>query len=161
MKTMPALLAAMLLATAPALAPAALAQSAEPSPAEHAPAKPDTYHASLDQRINSMHQRLQITPDQETVWNAFAGTMRNNADMIEQAYKKRASQLNTMTAPENLQDYAQIEQDRAQNIQKLSASFDALYAQLSDQQKKTADTMFRRYYVNRAQGHHHAKPGAK
>lgn len=166
MKTTPALLATLLLASGPVLAPAAFAQNSAtqttaPSASEHATAKPDMYHAKLEERINSMHQRLQITPEQETIWNGFAGTMRSNAEAIQQVYKQRAEKLNTMTAPENLHDYAQIEMDRAQNIQKLSAAFDALYAQLSEPQKKTADTMFRRYYVNRAQARHHGPATAK
>ena len=50
-----------------------------------------------------------------------------------------------MTAVDNMQSYAQIEQQRAQDVQKLVPAFQTLYSSLSDQQKKTADEMFRNY----------------
>jgi protein CpxP len=163
MRIYPALLSAALLAAMPALAQAqAKPDHAQTAPATSAPAtstqahgaaKADTYHAQLDQRINSMRQRLAITPSEETAWNDFADTMRANANNIEQAYRKRAAGLKTMTAPENMQDYADIEQQRAQDLQKLTASFNTLYGQLSGQQKQAADTMFRQYDLRRRQAH--------
>jgi hypothetical protein len=79
--------------------------------------------------------------------------MRDNANAIEQDYRQRSETLNSMSAADNLRNYARIEQDRAQGVQRLSAAFDTLYGQLSDQQKKTADTMFRRYDM----GDHHGR----
>lgn len=171
MKTSSALLATLLLATTPALAQSETSQDKTPQ-AQNTPqaqtttrgtAKktPDVYHATLDRRIADMHRRLHITPEQETAWNSFAQTMRGNADDVAQAYQKRAGGLNTMTAADNLHDYAQIEQRRADDLQKLAASFDTLYGQLSDQQKKDADAMFRQYGVERRQAHAAAHGKAK
>ena len=50
-----------------------------------------------------------------------------------------------MSAVDNMQSYAQIEQQRAQDMQKLVPAFQTLYSSLSDQQKKTADQIFRNY----------------
>ena len=148
--TLPALFAALLTATTPVLAQTQVAQGEQPA-ATHAQKGNDTYHATLDQRIAQMHQRLRITPAQEDAWNAFAQVMRDNANAVEQDYQQRASAMKTMNASQNLQDYARIEQDRAQRVQKLSAAFDSLYGQLSDEQKSTADAMFRHYEMTREQ----------
>lgn len=121
------------------------------APNQTATGKPDPYRATLDQRIARMKQTLGITPAQQAAWNDFSGVMRQNADAIEHAYRNRSDHMKTMTASENLRDYASIEQDRAQGVQHLAASFDTLYGQLSDQQKQAADTMFRQYALNRQQ----------
>ena len=101
--------------------------------------------ARVDQRIEQMHRRLKITPEQQTAWDAFAQAMRRGAASTEQAYRQRSGSVETITAPENLHNFAEIEQARAQNVQTLATSFDALYGNLSDEQKKTADAMFRHF----------------
>jgi hypothetical protein len=57
-----------------------------------------------------------------------------------------------MNAVENMQSYAQIEQTRAQDMQKLVPAFQTLYTALSDEQKKQADQLFRNQAA-RAQQH--------
>jgi len=52
-----------------------------------------------------------------------------------------------MNAVQNMQSYVQIEQTRAQDLQKLIPAFQAVYDSLSSQQKQEADSLFR----NRAQ----------
>ncbi len=54
-----------------------------------------------------------------------------------------------------MQSYAQIEQLRAQQMQKLVPAFQTLYASLSDQQKQQADSLFRNQAV-KAQAHRQA-----
>ena len=103
----------------------------------------------MDQRIAQMHRRLQITPRQQPAWDAFAQMMRNNATSIEQAYKDRRASITTMSAVDNMQNFAQIEQARAQGVQNLAVSFQTLYGMMSDDQKRTADTLFR-HYADRA-----------
>jgi hypothetical protein len=60
-----------------------------------------------------------------------------------------------MSAVDNMQSFAQIEQQRAQDTQKLVPAFQALYASLNDQQKKTADQLFRNYTAS-TQARHQA-----
>ena len=74
--------------------------------------------------------------------------MRDNAKEMDQSYQQRAEKLGSMSAVDNMQSYAQIEQVRAQDMQKLVPAFQTLYSSLSDQQKKTADAMFRNYAAN-------------
>ena len=52
---------------------------------------------------------------------------------------------------------AQIEQQRAQDVQKLVPAFQTLYSSLSDQQKKTADQIFRNYAANTLARHQAAE----
>jgi hypothetical protein len=73
---------------------------------------------------------------------------------MDQVYQQRADRLDTMTAVDNMQSYAQIEQQRAQDVQKLVPAFQTLYTSLSDDQKKTADQMFRNFPENARARHH-------
>ena len=122
-------------------APKAEAPKAGAPGAEH----PKTAHARVDKRIAQMKRQLKITPTQQSDWEAFAQVMRDNVATIDKAYKERAATLATMSAPDNLRNFGQIEQARAQGVQTLAASFQTLYDAMSDTQKKTADTMFRNH----------------
>ena len=105
----------------------------------------DTTQKMVEQRITDLHAKLHITTEQSEAWDQFAQVMRQNATDVDQAYQQRAQRLNAMSAPENLQTYAQIEQTRAQDVQKLVPAFQNLYDSLSAQQKKEADQLFRTY----------------
>jgi hypothetical protein len=161
------MLAVMLLGTGPALAQtaapgsAAPAQAAAPAtPAPKAVAPQAAYAAAesrVEERIVQMHLRLKITPAQQPGWDAFAKVMRDNVGSSTEAYQQRQASIATMSAPENMQNFAQIEQARAQGVQNLAVAFQTLYGTLSDDQKKTADAMFR-HYEDRPGPH---KPAAK
>jgi hypothetical protein len=118
------------------------------STAAHAPGQ--TMQQMAEQRITELHARLHITAAEQSQWDQFAQVMRDNAKDVDQAYQQRAAQFQSMNAVENMQSYAQIEQTRAQGMQKLVPAFQTLYASLSDQQKQQADRMFR-YQAERAQ----------
>ena len=104
----------------------------------------------VEQHITQMHAQLHITPAQQAQWDQFAQVMRDNAKGMDQILEQRGASLASMTAPENMQSYAQIAQQHAQDMQKLSAAFQTLYSGLSDEQKKNADEVFR------ARGEQHA-----
>jgi protein CpxP len=129
-----AMLAIMLLAAAPAPA------QPVPDTTQSAPAA-----SRVDARVAQMHRVLKITPEQEPAWNAFAAVMRDNATSTYEAFGQRRASVATMSAVDNLKNFAQIEQARAQGVQNLAYSFETLYGTFSDEQKKIADTMFRRH----------------
>jgi len=114
-----------------------------------------TMETLVERRIADLHRELQITPAESSQWDQFAQVMRDNAKEIDQAYKDRADKLDSMSAVDNMQSYAQIEQMRAQQTQKLVPAFQTLYASLSDQQKQEADALFRNQAV-RKQAHRQA-----
>src|SRR5262249_37817457 len=109
----------------------------------------------VERRISDLHRELQITPSENSQWDQFAQVMRDNAKDIDQAYKDRADKLDSMSAVDSMQSYAQIEQLRAQQTQKLVPAFQALYTAMSDQQKQQADALFRNQ-ASKAQAHRQA-----
>jgi len=109
----------------------------------------------VEQRITDLHAKLQISPAQQPQWDQFAQVMRDNARSIDQTFQQRLKTIPTMTAVENMQSYAQVAMEHAQEMQKLVPAFQALYGTMSDSQKRTADQVFR------ADAHHgdHARRG--
>ncbi|MBB2203987.1 Spy/CpxP family protein refolding chaperone [Gluconacetobacter takamatsuzukensis] len=149
-----ALLATPALAAPDTTAPASTAAtpaargSAVPVHTPHDPS-PD----QLEAHIATLHQQLGITPAQESAWNAFAQVMRDNAARFHDTIEQRRTKLASLSAPDNMQSYADLMTQRAQDLQTLNMSFRTLYNGLSDAQKKSADILFR-------QSDGHPKQGA-
>jgi len=131
----PAIVLAAFLAAAPLLPGSGSAFAATPAP--------QTEQQAAEQRIQSLQQSLQITAEQMPQWNSFAQAMRDNANATDTLFRNRAASTKTMNATDNMKSYAAVAHAYADNTQKLSDAFDALYAVLSDRQKQIADTMFR------------------
>lgn len=103
----------------------------------------ETMQQLAEQHIAGLHAKLHITAAQQPQFDQFAQVMRDNAKNDDQAYQQRAAKIQSMNAVENMQSYADIEQARAQEAEKLVPAFQTLYAVLSDQQKKQTDELFR------------------
>jgi len=108
----------------------------------------------VELRIADVRAKLHITPEQQSLWDPFAQVMRDNAEHMHQAVDARAAKISTMNASENMQSYAQIATQRAQDLQNLAAAFQPLYVALSQDQQRTADAMFRDVGMHPAAGHH-------
>lgn len=129
---------------APAAPPQQLAQTTPPAapPPAATPAKPRRSPTErVETRIKKLHEALHITSGQEQIWAPVAQAMRDGAQMMQQALERR-QQSPSMTAVDDLKNYQAIAQAHAQSLDKLVPAFDALYAGLSDDQKKEADTLF-------------------
>jgi protein CpxP len=98
---------------------------------------------AVESRITDLHTKLKITDQQSKQWDAFAQTMRDNAQKADQAFRDRAQKLSTMSATDAMKSYADLTQLHADNMKKLSSSFSDLYAVLSPDQKQVADAMYR------------------
>ena len=96
----------------------------------------------VENHISQLRDELQITPAEEPQWDRVAKTMRENAEEIDQAIDKRDATINTATAVQNLNSYADVVQAHAAAVKKLADSFSALYAEMTDSQKKMADEIF-------------------
>ena len=105
--------------------------------------KPISASERVEQHITQLHAQLHITPAQQAQWDQFAQVMRGNAKDMDQKLEQRAADFTSMNAVENMQSYAQIAQQHAQDTQKLATAFQTLYGDLSDAQKKNADVLFR------------------
>lgn len=148
------LLAALALLTTPALAApdtAAPAPTAAPASAAPVHTPRDPTPDQLAAHIATLHQQLGITPDQESAWNSFAQVMRDNAARFHDAIEQRRTKLPTLSAPDNMQSYADLVTQRAQDLQALNMAFRTLYNGLSDKQKAAADILFRQ-----SEGHRQA-----
>jgi hypothetical protein len=94
-------------------------------------------------RIKDLQVRLKITPAQEELWNKVTQVMRDNAKTMDALNQVRFEKAKTMTAVEDLKSYSEIAQAHADGLKNFIPVFEALYAAMSDDQKKDADTLFR------------------
>lgn len=159
-------IAAATLLSAIALANPAAAQSTTPTTtqpgagqptAQPAPAKTVGTRARrspvdrVEARITDLHAKLQITDAQKPQWDALVQVMRDNAKTMETLLKARAQKVSTASAVDDLNSYEALAEAHADGLKKFIPAFEALYASMSDEQKKNADAVFQ------AQQHRHSR----
>jgi hypothetical protein len=110
---------------------------------DSAPATRQSMEAQVEQRIEDLHSKLQITATQEPAWKKFAQTMRDNARKMDQTFEQRIGQMDSMNALDNMKSYARISREHADDVQALLPPFQALYGKMSQSQKQAADQVFR------------------
>ena len=130
---------------------------ANPSPAVSAdPAqKPPARASKVDRTeayIKNLQAQLKITPAQEELWNKLTQVMRDNAKTMDALTQARMEKAKAMTAVEDLKYYSEITQAHADGLKNFIPAFEALYASMSDEQKKDADTLFRHGGQRKAKG---------
>lgn len=127
------------------LTSAAMGQ-ASPAPVPAAKAtpasKPMLANTSVEARVKSLHDSLKITPAQEPQWQAVADVMRDNAKTTSGLIEERAGKTTTMTAIDDLHSYEAIAEAHVAGLKNLIPPVEALYATMSDAQKKNADAVF-------------------
>ncbi|MDP9127202.1 MAG: Spy/CpxP family protein refolding chaperone [Pseudomonadota bacterium] len=138
-------------ATAPTNRPQASATSANTARSMHGD------HGDVETRIKTLHDKLKITPEQESAWNDVAQTMRDNESALEQSIQARHQDPASMNALTDLKSYQMVAQTHVEGFKKLIPVFQTLYDEMSDTQKKNADDVFGRYEGRReiAGGHRH------
>jgi len=148
-------LAVAALLAAPAAALAQSAQTLGAAPSTTSPgagrAAPGGAAARVEQRIKELQAQLKITPAEETQWQQFAQTMRDNARDMDQAVMQRAQQFPSMNAVQDMQSYEKIAEAHVQHLQKLVPAFQNLYEAMSPEQKQRADEVFRARAESRTQ----------
>jgi len=102
--------------------------------------------------IKDLQAQLKITPAQEELWNKVTKVMRDNAKSMEALHQARVEKAKTMTTVEDLKSYSEITQAHADGLKNFIPVFEALYASMSDEQKKDADTLFRYGSHRKAKG---------
>jgi hypothetical protein len=125
-----------------ASAPLAFAQTPAPATPAAAPAAatPAQKLEKVEDRIKQLHAKLGITADQQPKFDAFAQVMR---DQAEASYESRENKVDaSLSAPDEMQRYADMAQTHADAMKALVPSFKSLYDSLSDAQKKKADALF-------------------
>jgi Spy/CpxP family protein refolding chaperone len=146
--------------TAPVSASSTSAMSSSSTAAKsHAQRRMD----NVEQQITTMHSQLNITDAQSKQWDAYAQTMRDNAQKTSDALRGRGQKLATMNADDIMKSYAELAQMHADQMQKLSSAWSDLYAVLTPDQKQTADTLFHNRPLRPRPGTHNkhtAKPAS-
>ncbi|HLG89213.1 MAG TPA: Spy/CpxP family protein refolding chaperone [Alphaproteobacteria bacterium] len=133
-------LGGILLAGAPATAAQEAGQkAASANPSDKSASKPVD---RAEQRIKELHEKLHITQAQEPQWNSFVQVMRDNAEHMSSLIAQRDQNAGA-TAVDNLKSYEELTDAHAEGLKKLVPAFESLYASLSDDQKRVADTMFK------------------
>jgi hypothetical protein len=117
------------------LAQASQKQGAPPRQAQPAqpPANP------IDKQIAELQKRLAITDAQKPQFDAFTQIVRQNAQTIDQLVQQE--QKAAHNAVDDLRSSVKIAQEEADGLKRLLPAMEALYASLSDQQKRTADQL--------------------
>jgi hypothetical protein len=98
-------------------------------------------------QIKQLQDALNITEAQQELWNNLTQTMRENAKdmdaLTDTLAKERAESTKTMNAVEHMKLHSQITEAHLGQLKKLIPPFEAFYSSMSDEQKKTTDTIFR------------------
>jgi hypothetical protein len=93
-------------------------------------------------QIKQLQGALKITEAQEELWNNLTKVMRENAKDMDAFTKARAENTKTMNAVEHMKLHSQITGTHLDQLKKLIPPLEALYASMSDEQKKSTDTIF-------------------
>jgi hypothetical protein len=94
-------------------------------------------------QIKQLQDELKITAAQEVLWNNLTQVMRENAKEMDALTKERAENTKTMNAVEHMKFHSQVTEAHLNQLKKFLPPFEAFYAGLSDEQKKSTDTIFR------------------
>jgi protein CpxP len=104
---------------------------------------------SVEAKIDALHSKLGITEAQEEQWKKLAQVMRENATSMEQLIQARKAKGKNLNAVEDLKSYSEITDAHAAGLHKFITVFEALYASMSDDQKKTADKIFTKHSLKK------------
>jgi phage-related minor tail protein len=94
-------------------------------------------------QIKQLQGALNITEDQQELWNNLTVVMRENAKDMDALNKERAETPKPINALEHMQLHKQITEAHLAQLEKLIPPFEAFYASLSDEQKAITDATFR------------------
>ena len=96
----------------------------------------------IEGQLAEVKKRLSITAAQEPQFDQFATIVKQNAQTMDALMKKATAQDAQQNAVEGLRTAASFAQTEADNLKRLVPALEALYASLSEQQKRAADKLF-------------------
>jgi predicted O-linked N-acetylglucosamine transferase (SPINDLY family) len=95
----------------------------------------------VEAQLADVKKKLNITAEQQPQFEQFATVVKQNAQAME-TMMQQAQQTAKQNAVDNLKTAATFAQTEADNLKRLVPALEALYASLSDQQKRLADQIF-------------------
>jgi hypothetical protein len=93
-------------------------------------------------RIKQLQDALNLTADQDILWNNLTHMMRENAKSMDDLAKDRAENSKTMNAVERMKYHSQTTEVHLAQLNKIIPPFEALYSSMSDEQRKITDAIF-------------------
>jgi hypothetical protein len=115
-----------------------LAQAAPKAPPKAQAQQQAPQEQGIERQVSELKKRLNITPQQQPQFDAFAQAMRQNAQTMEPLMQEQQQSPNR-NAVEDLKAAAKFAEAEADALKRLVSPLQALYDALSDQQKKVAD----------------------
>jgi hypothetical protein len=97
----------------------------------------------IEAQIKQLQGTLNITEDQQKLWDKLVQVMRENAQEMDALTKNMAENTKTMNALEHMKFHSQITEAHLAQLKKLIPPFEAFYNSMSDQQKNITDMVFR------------------
>lgn len=91
-----------------------------------------------ERRLEFFKGELKLTPEQETLWQAFAEKAKSEAGKGFKAMRDQSADAN-LTAPERMAKMQKLMQERVDAMAGVHDSFNRLYGALTPEQKKIAD----------------------
>ena len=106
-------------------------------------AQDDESSQQIDYRLTLLQEDLHLTPGQEAPWQRFANRVRAYAGDLARERARAATPGTSIETPmsgiQHLERAAETAHNRATAIEEIAAAAKALYAALSDDQKRLAD----------------------
>jgi len=93
----------------------------------------------VTQRLDAVKARLKITKAQEPQWNAYAAAVRDGAKAMIARHQAFMGKMPSAALPERLAMHEAMLAAQLDNLRKAKTAATALFAVLTDEQKKTAD----------------------
>lgn len=128
---------------------------------KHKKMTPEEMAAQVETRIQNLHDKLKVTPEQENQWNDVAQAMRDSESNTRQLIMDRHQNAKAMNAIQDLESYQKIAQAHADGLSKVINAFQSFYDNLSPDQQKNADDVFNRYEGRGGMSKASMKKGAK
>ena len=99
----------------------------------------------IEGRLAYLKAELKITDSQETLWTAYAGALRENAQSMSSRCTAMMAQGQSaaLSLPDRLDQHEQFMAARLDALRAMNEALKPLYAALSEVQKKAADQLFR------------------
>lgn len=98
--------------------------------------------AHTEAQIKELQGSLAITDTQKPLWDDLIVVMRENAIDMDAINKDREENKLTMNAVERMKFHTTRTEAHLAQVKKLLPPFETFYTSLSDEQKKTTDTLF-------------------
>lgn len=93
-------------------------------------------------QIKELHAALAITDTQKPLWDDLVVVMRKNATDMDAINKDKDENKLAMNAVERMKFHSTRTEAHLAQVKQLLPPFETFYTSLSDEQKKTTDTLF-------------------